>query len=142
LDFASAGYLQLYMPVTIFAVIFGLSMDYQVFLVRRIREEWLQVGDNTRAVVAGIAHTARPITAAAAIMVCVFGSFVSSDVLEMKQLGFGLAAAIALDAALVRLVLVPALMRLLGRWNWWFPRLLPRRQTGVATAGRRKPGDR
>lgn len=121
LGFTSVGFLQVYMPVTVFAVVFGLSMDYQVFLIRRIREEWLTSGDNTRAVVAGIAHTARPITAAAAIMVCVFGSFVSSEVLEMKQLGFGLAVAIAIDAVLVRLVLVPALMRLLGRWNWWFP---------------------
>lgn len=121
LGFTSVGFLQVYMPVTIFAVIFGLSMDYQVFLVRRIREEWLNTGDNTSAVVAGIAHTARPITAAATIMVCVFGSFITSDVLEMKQLGFGLAAAIAIDAALVRLLLVPALMRLLGRWNWWLP---------------------
>lgn len=119
--FTSVGFLQVYMPVTIFAVIFGLSMDYQVFLVRRIREEWLRRGDNTQAVVAGLAHTARPITAAATIMVCVFGSFISSDVLEMKQLGFGLAAAIAIDAALVRMLLVPALMRLLGRWNWWLP---------------------
>jgi RND superfamily putative drug exporter len=123
-DFTSVGFLQVYMPVTVFAVIFGLSMDYQVFLIRRIREEWLTSADNADAVVAGIAHTARPITAAAAIMVCVFGSFVSSDVLEMKELGFGLAVAIALDALLVRLVLVPALMRLLGRWNWWFPRVL------------------
>ncbi|MEE3755353.1 MMPL family transporter [Mycobacterium intracellulare] len=130
--FTSVGFLQVYMPVTIFAVIFGLSMDYQVFLVRRIREEWLHTGDNTVAVVAGIAHTARPITAAATIMVCVFGSFITSDVLEMKQLGFGLAAAIAIDAALVRLLLVPALMRLLGRWNWWLPTL--RRQRSPISA--------
>ncbi len=121
LGFTSLGYLQLYMPITIFAVIFGLSMDYHVFLIRRMREEWLQNGDNTRAVVAGITHTARPITSAATIMVCVFGSFISSDVLEMKELGFGLATAIAIDAALVRLVLVPSLMRMLGRLNWWFP---------------------
>jgi RND superfamily putative drug exporter len=132
LGFTSVGFLQVYMPVTIFAVIFGLSMDYQVFLVRRIREEWLETGDNTGAVVAGIAHTARPITAAATIMVCVFGSFITSDVLEMKQLGFGLAVAIAIDAALVRLLLVPALMRLLGRWNWWLP-TIRRRQTSMSS---------
>lgn len=132
--FTSVGFLQVYMPITIFAVIFGLSMDYQVFLVRRIREEWLNTGDNTASVVAGIAHTARPITAAATIMVCVFASFVTSDVLEMKQLGFGLAAAIAIDAALVRLLLVPALMRLLGRWNWWLPTLGRPRSSVPATA--------
>ncbi|WP_162899262.1 MMPL family transporter [Mycobacterium shigaense] len=129
LNFTSVGYLQVYMPVTIFAVVFGLSMDYQVFLIRRVREEWLRSGDNTQAVTLGIAHTARPITAAATIMVCVFASFIASDVLEMKELGFGLAVAIAIDAALVRLVLVPALMRLLGQWNWWLPesvdRILP-----------------
>lgn len=130
LDFASVGYLQHYMPIAVFAVVFGLSMDYQVFLIRRIREEWLSTGDNTRSVVTGIAHTARPITAAAAIMVCVFGSFVTSNVLEMKQIGFGLAVAIALDAVLVRLVLVPALMRLLGPWNWWLPDHLARRLPG------------
>lgn len=124
LNFTSVGYLQVYMPVTIFAVVFGLSMDYQVFLIRRVREEWLRTGDNNEAVTIGIAHTARPITAAAAIMVCVFGSFIASDVLEMKQLGFGLAIAIAIDAALVRLVLVPALMRLLGQWNWWLPKTI------------------
>lgn len=134
LGFTSVGFLQVYMPVTIFAVIFGLSMDYQVFLVRRIREQWLCTGDNTSAVVAGIAHTARPITAAATIMVCVFGSFITSDVLEMKQLGFGLAAAIAIDAALVRLLLVPALMRLLGRWNWWLPTLGRQKTSITATA--------
>lgn len=134
LGFTSVGFLQVYMPVTIFAVIFGLSMDYQVFLVRRIREEWLHSGDNTQAVVAGLTHTARPITAAATIMVCVFGSFISSDVLEMKQLGFGLAAAIAIDAALVRMLLVPALMRLLGRWNWWLPTVRRRRAPISAAA--------
>ncbi len=126
LNFTSVGYLQVYMPVTIFAVVFGLSMDYQVFLIRRVREEWLRTGDNIQAVTVGIAHTARPITAAAAIMVCVFASFIASDVLEMKQLGFGLAVAIAIDAALVRLVLVPALMRLLGQWNWWLPKTIDR----------------
>jgi RND superfamily putative drug exporter len=124
LGFTSVGFLQFYMPAVVFAVIFGLSMDYQVFLLRRIREEWLITGDNIQAVVAGLTRTARPITAAAAIMVCVFGSFVTSQVLEMKQLGFGLAAAVALDAILVRMALVPALMRVLGRWNWWFPSFL------------------
>jgi putative drug exporter of the RND superfamily len=140
LAFTSVGFLQFYMPAVIFAVIYGLSMDYQVFLLRRVREEWLASGDNSRAVVAGIAHTARPITAAAAIMVCVFGSFIASDVLEMKQLGFGLAAAVALDAFLVRLALVPALMRVLGRWNWWFPagldKLTPERFHGLKTTNR------
>ncbi|MCV7024305.1 MMPL family transporter [Mycolicibacterium novocastrense] len=122
LDFTSPGFLQVYLPTVVFAVLFGLSMDYEVFLIRRIREYWESSNDNQHAVAAGLTHTARPITAAAAIMVVVFGSFVTADVLELKQLGFALAVAVAIDAVIVRLVLVPALMRLFGTWNWWFPR--------------------
>lgn len=123
LDFASTGFLQVYLPAVVFVILFGLSMDYEVFLIRRIREYWESTGDNQHAVAAGIAHTARPITAAAVIMVVVFGSFVTADVLELKQLGFALAVAVAIDAIIVRLILVPALMRLFGRWNWWLPTL-------------------
>ncbi len=130
LDFTSTGYIQSSVPLIMFALLFGLSMDYEIFLIRRMREEWRQTGDNKLAVAAGIEHTARPITAAAAIMVAIFGSFVTADLLELKQLGFALAVAIALDATLIRLVLVPATMRLLGARNWWLPawlaRLLPR----------------
>jgi RND superfamily putative drug exporter len=121
LDFTSPGFVQVYLPTVVFALLFGLSMDYEVFLIRRIREYWDTTGDNQHAVAAGLTHTARPITAAAAIMVAIFASFLTADILELKQLGLALAVAVFLDAVLIRLVLVPALMRLLGDWNWWLP---------------------
>jgi RND superfamily putative drug exporter len=98
-------------------------MDYEVFLIGRMKETWDRTGDNRQSVATGLAHTARPITAAAAIMVVVFGSFLTANMLELKQIGLALAVAVALDAIVVRLILVPALMRLFGRWNWWLPRL-------------------
>jgi putative drug exporter of the RND superfamily len=113
-------------PVFIFAVVFGLSMDYEVFLLSRIREEYDRTGDNATAVADGLALTARVITAAAAIMVCVFGSFVFGSEVSLKVLGLGLAVAVLIDATLVRLVLVPATMELLGDWNWWLPKWLER----------------
>ncbi len=119
-----------FMPVMMFAILFGLSMDYEVFLVSRIREEYLKDGNTSRAVADGLAKTARVITAAAAIMVVVFLAFVASPEVFLKLFGIGLAVAIFLDATLVRLVLVPAVMQLLGKWNWWIPnwleRILPR----------------
>jgi RND superfamily putative drug exporter len=119
-----------FMPVMMFAVLFGLSMDYEVFLLSRMREEYLRDGQTSRAVADGLAKTARVITAAAAIMVAVFLAFVVSDEIFLKLLGVGMATAIFLDATVVRMVLVPALMQLLGRANWWLPawldRLLPR----------------
>jgi RND superfamily putative drug exporter len=119
-----------FMPVMMFAILFGLSMDYEVFLISRIREEYLKDGDTRRAVADGLAKTARVITAAAAIMVVVFLAFVASPEVFLKLFGIGLAAAIFLDATVVRMVLVPAVMQLLGRYNWWIPdwleRLLPR----------------
>ena len=122
--------LPIFIPVLMFAVLFGLSMDYEVFLLSRIREYWLRTGDNERSVTDGIAATARVITAAAAIMVAVFAAFVPSPILFLKTIGIGLAAAILIDATIVRLVLVPAAMQLLGRANWWLPgwldRVLPR----------------
>jgi putative drug exporter of the RND superfamily len=121
LGFTSPGYIQTYMPLLVFALLFGLSMDYEVFLVRRMQEEWRRTGDNRRAVMEGVEHTARPIVAAAAIMVAVFGCFVTADLLEIKQLGFALAIAVIVDATLVRLILVPAVMVMLGVWNWWLP---------------------
>lgn len=138
LDFTSTGFLQVYLPTVVFVILFGLSMDYEVFLIRRIREYWESTGDNQHAVAAGLTHTARPITAAAAIMVVVFGSFVTADVLELKQLGLALAVAVAIDAIVVRLVLVPALMRLFGDANWWFPHRTPPRdgQTTTGVGGR------
>jgi putative drug exporter of the RND superfamily len=126
LGFTSVGFIQVYLPLSIFALLFGLSMDYEVFLIRRMRETWLATHDNELAVATGVEHTARPISAAAAIMVAVFGSFATANVLELKQFGLGLALAIAIDATLIRLVLVPALMRLMGARNWWLPRLSQR----------------
>jgi RND superfamily putative drug exporter len=130
LGFSSPGFIQSFLPLCMFVLLFGLSMDYEVFLIRRMQETWRKSGDNRLAVVSGVEHTARPISAAAAIMVAVFGSFMTANVLELKQFGFALAAAIAIDATLIRLVLVPALMGLLGARNWWLPqglqRILPR----------------
>ncbi len=119
-----------FMPVMMFAILFGLSMDYEVFLISRIREEYLKDGDTRRAVADGLAKTARVITAAAAIMVVVFLAFVTAQDVFLKLFGIGLAAAIFLDATVVRMVLVPAVMQLLGKRNWWIPdwleRVLPR----------------
>ncbi|MCP9966574.1 MMPL family transporter [Actinomadura madurae] len=121
LGFESVGFLQVYLPITVFVLLFGLSMDYEVFLIRRMKEAWEDGHDNAAAVATGIEHTARPIAAAAAIMVAVFGGFMTAGILELKEFGLSLSVAIALDATLVRLVLVPALMRLFGDWNWWLP---------------------
>jgi RND superfamily putative drug exporter len=116
-----------WIPVTLFTILFGLSMDYEVFLLSRIREGWLQSGDNSLAVADGLAVTGRIITAAAAIMFCVFASFVIKDPLHiLKVFGLGLAVAVAVDVTLVRMVLVPSLMELLGPRNWWMPRWLQR----------------
>jgi putative drug exporter of the RND superfamily len=113
-------------PVFIFAIVFGLSMDYEVFLLSRIREEYDRTGDNATAVADGLALTARVITAAALIMVCVFGSFMFGGEVALKLMGLGLAVAVLVDATIVRLVLVPSTMELLGDWNWWLPKWLDR----------------
>jgi RND superfamily putative drug exporter len=110
----------------LFAIVFGLSMDYEVFLLTRIREEYDRTGNNSEAVADGLAFTARVITAAALIMVFVFGSFMLEDLRTIKILGLGLAAAVAIDATIVRMLLVPATMKLLGKKNWWVPRWLDR----------------
>jgi putative drug exporter of the RND superfamily len=115
-----------FIPLMMFAILFGLSMDYEVFLLSRIREEHDRTGDNSQSVADGLAATARVITAAAAIMVAVFGAFVLSDQVFLKLIGLGMAAAIFLDATVVRMVLVPASMQLLGERNWWLPRWLDR----------------
>ena len=119
-----------FLPVMMFAILFGLSMDYEVFLISRIREEYLKHGDTRRAVADGLARTARVITAAAAIMVVVFLAFLAAPDVFLKLFGVGLATAIFLDATVVRMVLVPAVMQLLGNRNWWIPdwleRILPR----------------
>jgi RND superfamily putative drug exporter len=116
-----AGPIEAWIPMMLFAIVFGLSMDYEVFLLSRIKEEYDITHDNSTAVAHGLAHTARLITAAAAIMICIFGSFVLGDLRVLKMIGFGLAVAVLIDATIVRLVLVPATMELLGDRNWWLP---------------------
>jgi RND superfamily putative drug exporter len=115
-----------FVPMMLFAIVFGLSMDYEVFMLSRIREEYGRTGDATRSVADGLASTARVITAAAAIMVVVFASFMLEENRDIKLFGLGLAVAVLLDATLVRMVVVPATMELLGHRNWWFPRWLDR----------------
>jgi RND superfamily putative drug exporter len=115
-----------FIPVMMFAILFGLSMDYEVFLLSRVREEYLRIGETHTAVRTGLAKTARVITAAAAIMVVVFLAFVVSTEVFLKLMGLGMATAILVDATIVRMVLVPAVMQLLGRANWWIPRWLDR----------------
>ena len=119
-----------WVPVFLFVILFGLSMDYEVFLLSKIREEYDRTGDNALAVGRGLAATARVISAAAAIMVVVFLSFVLIPDVSVKQIGLGLAAAVLIDATVVRLVLVPAVMELLGKANWWLPGWLDRRLPG------------
>jgi RND superfamily putative drug exporter len=116
-----------FLPVMVFAIVFGLSMDYEVFLMSRMHEEWERTGDAAHAMRHGLAATGRVITAAAAIMVCVFGSFILGDSVTIKLFGVGLASAVFLDAFLIRMVLVPALMALMGPRAWWLPRGLDRR---------------
>jgi putative drug exporter of the RND superfamily len=115
-----------FLPVIMFAILFGLSMDYEVFLLSRVREAYLDGRGTSGAVTEGLARTARVITAAAAIMVAVFGAFVLSGDVAIKLIGVGLASAILIDATIVRMVLVPAVMQLLGERNWWLPRWLDR----------------
>ncbi|MBT7937596.1 MAG: MMPL family transporter [Euryarchaeota archaeon] len=112
-------------PVIMFCIVFGLSMDYEVLMLSRIHEEWERTGDNTLAVANGLQRTGRLITGAAAIMVVVFGAFGLSSVIILKQIGLGLALAILIDATIVRALVVPATMRLMGEWNWWSPSWLP-----------------
>ncbi len=126
LGFGQAGPIVSWLPVMMFAILFGLSMDYQVFLVSRMREEWLRSGDNDLAVTRGQAETGRVITAAALIMILVFSSFMVGDQLDLKQIGLGFAAAIFVDAFVIRTVLVPAAMHVLGPANWWMPAWLER----------------
>jgi len=114
------------LPVIMFCIMFGLSMDYEVLLLSRIQEEYRRTGDNTVAVASGLERSGRLITGAAAIMVGVFVAFALADVVIIKSVGLGLAVAVALDATIVRALVVPATMRLLGRANWWAPGPLAR----------------
>ena len=109
------------LPILLFCAVFGLSMNYEVLLLSRMREEWERSGDNGRAVAEGLARSGPLITSAAAIMVAVFAAFATAEVVLVKAMGLGMAIAVALDATLVRILIVPAAMRLLGDWNWWRP---------------------
>jgi RND superfamily putative drug exporter len=122
LQFTPAGTLIATTPVLMFAILFGLSMDYEVFLLSRIRERYCQTRDNRDAVAYGLTVTGGVITSAALIMITVFAAFAVGHVLAIQTLGVGMAVAVAVDATLVRGIMVPALMRLLGRANWWAPR--------------------
>ena len=115
-----------WIPIFLFAMLFGLSMDYEVFLVSRMRETWDEEHDNVRAVSYGLERTGLIVTAAALIMVAAFSGFVAGSIVGLQQFGFGLAVAIFVDVTIVRALLVPSLMALFGRWNWWLPAKIAR----------------
>jgi RND superfamily putative drug exporter len=129
------GPIESFLPVMLFAILFGLSMDYEVFLVSRIHEEWIKTRDNTLAVTRGLASTGRVITAAALIMFVVFGSFVLGGERVIQLFGIGLAAAVLVDATVIRSLLVPSLMQLFGRANWWLPGWLDRILPNLSVEG-------
>jgi uncharacterized membrane protein YdfJ with MMPL/SSD domain len=124
LGFTQVERIDAWIPIFLFSVLFGISMDYQVFLLSRIHERWTATGDTPGAIVHGVASTARLITGAAAIIVVVFTGFATGQLVAFQEMGFGIAVALALDATLVRLLLIPAAMRLLGERNWYLPRWL------------------
>ena len=126
LGFQPVGFVETTQPVILFCVLFGLSMDYEVFLLSRMKEVWDTTADNTAAVARGLERSGRIVTSAALIVVVVAGSFAFADIVLIKALGLGVAISVALDATVVRALLVPATMRLLGRWNWWMPESLER----------------
>jgi RND superfamily putative drug exporter len=126
LNFTADGTTVFMAIVIVYGIVFGLSMDYEVFLLTRVKEEWERTNDNTASVALGLARTGRVITSAALIMVAVFGAFVLGDIVLSKIVGMGIALAVLLDATIIRLILAPALMRILGKWNWWAPSFLRR----------------
>ena len=121
LGFTPQGYLDATNPILMLAILFGLSMDYEVFLLSRVREEWDRTHDNDLAVATGVQKTGRIITSAAILLAVVIGAFSMSGIVFMKMLGIGMLVALLIDATVVRALLVPATMKLLGRWNWWAP---------------------
>jgi RND superfamily putative drug exporter len=135
LGLGAAGPIESFVPILVVGIMFGLSMDYQVFLVSRMREEWARTGNSHRAVRVGQAETGKVIAVAATIMVCVFGSFVLGGMRVISEFGVSLAVAVALDALLIRMVVVPALMHLCGRANWWLPRRLDEALPRVSVEG-------
>jgi uncharacterized membrane protein YdfJ with MMPL/SSD domain len=143
LNFTSTGTLEATQPVLILALAFGLSMDYEVFLLSRMREEWDASHDNRRAVRLGLQRTGRIITSAALLFVVVIIAFSTSGITFIKMIGVGLAVAVVVDATIVRALLVPATMALLGNWNWWLPAPLQRfwDRFGVREAGSALPHD-
>ena len=134
LGFQPLGFVETTQPVILFCVLFGLSMDYEVFLLTRMRESWEATGDNPTAVAHGLERSGRIVTSAALIVIVVAGSFAFADIVLIKALGVGIAIAVALDATVVRALLVPATMRLLGRWNWWLPGFVARRLPAIDDA--------
>jgi RND superfamily putative drug exporter len=142
LGFDSLGYVNAMTPPFLLAIVFGLSMDYEVFLLSRIRERYEATGDTGSAVAQGLRASAGTISSAALIMVAVFAVFAGTGTPSIKEIGVGMSVAIALDATLVRLILVPATMEIMGRWNWWLPRRLDRALPHAgfeAGSGRREP---
>ena len=133
LNFTPDGFLNSILPILLFCILFGLSMDYEVFLLSRIREEWLLTHNNRWSVARGLAKTGGVITNAALLFVIVCGAFTFTSVIVTKEMGLGMAIAVLVDATIIRTLLVPATMRLLGRWNWWMPgRPLPPKQAEKA----------
>jgi putative drug exporter of the RND superfamily len=126
-----------FLPMIMFAILFGLSMDYEVFILSRVREDYVRTGDGKHSVLTGLTSSARVVTAAALIMISVFASFVLGEDPVIKMFGVGLAVAVLLDATVVRMVLVPATMALLDRANWWLPRWLDRLLPNVDVEGER-----
>src|SRR6185312_7067889 len=126
LNFTPLGYTIAGNPIIMFSVIFGLSMDYEVLLLSRMQEAYRRTGDNRRSVAEGLSKTAGVITGAALIMVTVFSAFALAEVITIKSIGVGMAIAVAVDATIIRVLLVPATMRLVGRWNWWAPGFMAR----------------
>jgi RND superfamily putative drug exporter len=137
LNFTSTGFVEPTNPILMLAVLFGLATDYEVFLLSRVREEWDATGDNTASVASGLQHTGRIITAAALLLIVVVAGFATGGVVFIKMIGIGMIVAIVVDATLVRALLVPATMRLLGRWNWWAPGPLAKvyRRYGIRESG-------
>jgi RND superfamily putative drug exporter len=140
LGFDAPGMVDITVPVLIFVFAFGLSMDYEVFLLSRIKEAWDQTGDNDLAVALGLQRTGRIVTSAAALIVVVFLGFAAGELLTIKEVGVGMAIAVLLDATVVRMLLVPATMKLMGRWNWWAPPVLRRFHDRHGLAEQRPPG--
>jgi RND superfamily putative drug exporter len=139
LGFDPPGMVDITVPVLIFVFAFGLSMDYEVFLLSRIKEAWDQTGDNDRAVALGLQRSGRIVTSAAALIVIVFLGFAAGELLTIKEVGLGMAIAVVLDATVVRMLLVPATMKLMGRWNWWAPPAMRRLHDRFGLVERRPP---